>query len=210
MSKDIQLKNNLELKLCFKLLNEVDHEQFNGIDFGYIRKLKTLMSFAELKTLYSQTVQVLNQRNKAATAKTLYEFRCKKIISHYSNTEVITSFWIGRSNFDLFLPYVAGSGKSRMKGLVIEVNGAVHDIELKMKKDNGKADMLKALGIGVLSVGNKDLSEENLKKVFSEINSFPRIDFRAKCRLLSTIYSHTILANSRISNELVSNAWSRS
>lgn len=199
MSK-IDISNNestLRTILGLRIQDEVDRDRCDHVNPKSIKKLKLLLSNEELESTYFLIRDLLDQHRKQAITKTVHEKICKKAIYTATKTTFLTSMWIGRSNFDFFFPYLAGEigKKDRMRGLAIEVDGEVHDLEAKMKKDTNKADALMSIGIGVVHIENCDLNSLPWRNLLNEIKHIPKLDFRAKRRLLANVYAYTILAN---------------
>ena len=200
MSKTVIVPNDFSRSLGLMLLNEIRQETCENVDFSAIKKLKLLVSFSKLEQIYTLIVKELSAQNRRAMIQTHHEIRFRRFMARATNTRLYTSVWIGKSNFDFFLPYIAGemNGDRRMRGLVIEIDGGIHNFEPKMKKDTLKAEMLLSLGIGTLSLDNNSIYTLNVRRLLRTIKNAPKIDFRASKRLWTNIYAYTILTNKDI------------
>ena len=83
-----------------------------------------------------------------------------------------------------------------MNGLVIEIDGPVHNYEGKMKRDNSKFNGAHFLNIATLCIENEDLKCFQIKSFLEGLSSVPLLDSREKSRLLKKVYLITILKNS--------------
>lgn len=159
--------------------------------------------FAALKHKYNELQKILSQRFPQCTIKTHAERRIFETISHSTNLKFYQSFWIANRNVDLFCPAIGqlyppiikGRKISRqpcMRGLVIEVDGPIHYQELKMKKDFSKSSYLQKLGIGHTVIENSDIESGKIKKHIDHMKKMPRLDHRARQRLLRKVYTATL------------------
>lgn len=166
-----------------------------------IDSLITAIPREQLKESYELLCKQLYFEHKMTTIKTTSEQFFASQIRRQTKLEVWTSVWIGRFCVDFFIPGIGGElvgGRRLMKGLVIEINGPVHNFEPKMTKDENRGEVLKALGIGVLSLDNIDLGSKEVRDLIAKVKAMPRLNWRAKQRLKSRIYSWTILANNAL------------
>jgi very-short-patch-repair endonuclease len=155
----------------------------------------------QLEESYKVVSRQLFYQNKMATIRTTAELFFANQIKRQIRLEVLPSVWIGRFCVDFFIPGVGGhvvNGRRQMKGLVIEINGPVHNFELKMNKDENRGEVLKRLGIGTLNIDNMDINSHAVRQLIAELKSIPRLNWRAKDRLKKRIYSWTILANNAL------------
>lgn len=145
-----------EVKLNKWFLNE-----FVLLGSGSSRKKSVLrrhgfkrIEAGQLKSLYLQLVRNLNQRHLMETKQTMSEKGLEKFLKA-KRVRFLKSVWIGRHNVDFYLPNYR---------LVIEVNGGVHDLEFKMKKDNYRDMVLmEKLGLYSMEVMNDDVLAIGIK-----------------------------------------------
>ena len=130
-----------------------------------------------------------------ASSPTFFENEFFRKLKSSTSLEVLQSTWIGNGCVDIFIPGVAGEpGASRqMRGLVLEVDGPVHDQESKMRRDEHKRDQLAELRIGTMSLRNESLRHEASLLLVRKIRWMPRLDTRARRRLWRDIYLFTLV-----------------
>ena len=179
------------------------------VDF---RKLKQVTRYQlndfrleQLKNSYDSITCELNSIYKPETSKTVEEHVINQKLKAYTKLMFKRSFWIGSRNIDFFFPYLAGdiaNQGSRFKGLVIEVDGPIHNQQRKMSRDCSKYKQLHDLGIGVYTIENEDININTFTTFLSFLSKCPRIDNRAKNRLMRNIYLKTIYENKEIVKDL--------
>jgi hypothetical protein len=117
----------------------------------------------------------------------------------HTRLQILTSFWIGFRNFDLFFPRVAGysmvGDPGRMRGLVIEVDGSIHNETFKLKKDLAKQRLLHELGIGLATIENCDLNESTVVAICKNLAKQNTHDHRSKIRLWRKIFLITLASH---------------
>lgn len=132
--------------------------------------------------------------------RTEFELKFERLLSQVTGVTVLKQFWVGNSCFDFFIPSLSGeSGKARMRGLVIEIDGGIHNIEAKMKKDETKGKLLQRLGIGHYSIQNEKVGPKTIREIEKMIKTNRRLDSRSKERVMRSAYIATILASLRTS-----------
>lgn len=108
--------------------------------------------------------------------------------------------WIGNHCVDFFLSNFGGSavcGNRKMFGLAIEVNGSVHDHQLKMFKDETLGNYLQELSIGVFTIENSDVSSfRTLKNLSILTDPKFRLDSRACQRVERRLNLESVLHHS--------------
>ena len=159
-------------------------------------KLKQLKEL-QLMTIYREIVSKLNQRYSSEKVITGYESQFAGLIKNYTKLQFYQSTWIGSRCVDIFIPSIAGDQNNgrRMKGLVIEINGPIHDEYKKMNRDENLGDYLSRLGIGVISIENYDLRHPILTSLLESISALNKIDHRARQRVWRNIYIETLIKN---------------
>lgn len=170
----------------------------NKLDFREWKLNSSLSSSLQLKVLkarYDELTLNLTKSRCYESLKTLVEGKVLSDLKAHTRLHVWTSVWIGNHSLDLFIPSLAGRGDPGVigyNGLAIEVDGSVHDLEYKIRKDHRKIDKLKKLGIAVYSISNHDLREETYRAFLRNLQSQKRLDTRARNRLLRNIYIYTL------------------
>lgn len=153
--------------------------------------------FDALLSKYRAVTSLLNCTKRGATQKTAAHANFARSLRSRTAREIKESFWIGTYNFDLFIPSIWASplSKPRMKGLVIEIDGPVHNFENKMNKDEERIDFLKRLEIGMLSVSNEECTEGRAERLIQGAGHYFETDSRSRQRQMRAIYIATILCN---------------
>lgn len=168
-----------------------------------LHDMKCKPSMEQLAESYRTLVVKLNASNRKSAERTFAESQVFNAINLASNLKFHRSFWIVNRNVDLFCPGVGqlhapirkGYKIERepiMRGLAIEVDGPIHDSELKMRKDTSKSDFLHTLGIGHIAIENADVKSRVVQNTIQQLKNLPRLDTRARVRLLRKIYTATI------------------
>lgn len=162
-----------------------------------------LPEFSQLQDAYQKQVYALNKKHKQVIERTHAEQIVSEKIAQMTKLKSYRSFWIANRNIDLFFPTV-GSLYSRnmrqseankpylMRGLAIEVDGPIHDNELKMRKDEAKSNLLKSLGIAHIVIQNTDVAHSMVQKLFKQLRDLDRLDTRAKRRVMRKVYVATL------------------
>lgn len=156
-----------------------------------------------LKQQYDTLQAQLNRQYPEATTRTASERTVFDKIRCATNLVFCKSIWIGNRNVDLFCPAVGtlhrpvlkGQKIDRtpvMRGLVVEVDGTIHNRELKMKKDTSKYQLIHDLDIGLTVLHNESIHESGINNFINQLIRMPRLDSRARQRLLRKIYIVTL------------------
>lgn len=104
--------------------------------------------------------------------------------------EVMQSFWVGPFQFDFL---VFASKRPSYRGIVFEIDGQVHEIESKMKKDSCKDHYISSeFGIIVKHIDNSEVRSPNVEKVLETINLEARLEHKTKLNLLVQISAATM------------------
>ncbi|MBT3981254.1 MAG: hypothetical protein HOE90_07855 [Bacteriovoracaceae bacterium] len=168
------------------------------------RNVEEKVSFQELEFAYDMLRLELYKLYERT--QTRHEAKIvKEIRKHYSG-EILTSFWIGNRNVDIFIPGVKGEAPEVnnadhfwsprvFKGLAIEIDGEIHNTEFKMKKDNSKYRQLHKLDIALLTIENNDINLEGTRRMISQIPTLETLSFRPRKRLLRDVYIITLLSH---------------
>ena len=121
----------------------------------------------------------------------------------HTKLKILTSFWIGTRNIDIFIPGVRNRDdphkeKRIMNGLAIELDGQIHNQIRKGKRDNHKQSILHKLNIGCLVIENEDIRKININTFLYRLSTLVRLDFRGKRRLMRNIYLETLFTKPRL------------
>lgn len=163
---------------------------------GYLIKrasLNNIPSNERLLKAYSTLCKTLNKVNIYKCAPTNREREFFEKAENQLKLKVHRSVWISKFSIDVFIPAVKQT--NGLHGLVVEVNGDVHNFELKMRKDEKKAEFLHKFRIGVLAVENQDVRLLRTSSLINNIRQTQRPDSREKQRLWRKIYVSTLIAN---------------
>lgn len=171
---------------------------------GLERRKRVLIkpSLELLRQEYGALQRALNRRFPECAVRTPAEQVISNAIGRVTNLQFFKSLWIVNRNVDLFCPAVGQLHspivkgekivrKPIMRGWVIEVDGSIHNYELKMRKDSAKIDLLATLGISVSTIENHDL-ERSIRRLIEYLQQLPRLDSRARNRLWGKIYTATL------------------
>lgn len=190
--------NNFAEATCFQ-----QWDCHGGImDFRGLKLTKRFeeeLEFGVVKAAYDALSLKLNLRYKLLPTRTSAEHCLARLIRKETNLQVMLSVWINRRNVDLFIPGICGrssfSNKRFFKGLAIEVDGDVHNLEFKMRKDNAKYEQLHQLDIALYTVQNSDVHQKTVADFRHQLSGTYRLDSRGKKRVLRNIYISTLIAN---------------
>lgn len=163
----------------------------SGLQFRYAKD-------PELKQIYWRIVRSLNVQYKDTTQRTVSEYITFCQLRGRTRLQILRSLWIGNVNVDFFVPAIKFDGGI---GLVIEVDGTIHDREMKGRKDSSKLEYLHQLGIAVQVIENCDARNPNavLEKAFRDLRYHHRGCSRARKLLWRRIYLETLFCHA--SNE---------
>jgi hypothetical protein len=183
--------------LCFPKKINLDRRKLSLPTKNSLRKIPDWL----LKQAYDDTTHLLKTSKSKQATVTTYEKYLFQEIKENTRLEVIRSCWIGNFNCDMFIPSVQIqrlNGEVSLKGLVIEVNGGVHDLYINVRKDNHKYATLEDLRILPFSINNEDLKESTVKAIIRDLKKLKPIDSRAKKRLWRNIHLKTLIQHRTI------------
>ena len=184
-------KAHLEFVRICEGVKRLDVKRGELIDKGFsYRKPST----GELEELYGHICTLLNSKYKLDRIRTKEEDWVHQTLMDATKLTVLRSFWVER-NVDFFIPGIRGqTGKVRgaSQGLVIEVNGSIHDQCFKMRKDDHVRDFLFTIGVPISTIENDDVYSSHTQKYLIRISNCKRLDTRGRQRLLRKIWSETI------------------
>lgn len=168
-----------------------------------MEKLNSRPSLECLERAYLDLKKRLNLQNRNASLRTHAENTVLDIIQQSTSLRFYRSMWIGNQNVDLFCPAIGTLHppvrkgqkivrKRAMRGVAVEVDGPIHDSELKMRKDTSKYKLLDELDIGLFVVHNVSVDDSRVKGLLRLLKRTPRLPFRTKRRLMRNIYVVTL------------------
>lgn len=146
-----------------------------------------------IKKAYIELVKKKNASSREHE-RTSHERQLAYRLMIFTNKAILASTWIGHHCFDLFIPNVRseiGEGR-RMRGLAIEVDGDVHNLESKMRKDERKSEILQMIGVGQTHIPNLEFNEPTVKIIQERLKGLKPLDSRERRRLWKRIYLITI------------------
>lgn len=180
-----------------QLINE-EADLERHIERGKNKKIYTTnLDFRSLKDIYRRISKELNKRFPDATVRTSYEIHFERYLKANTKIQFFRSYWIGVKNIDFFITSIGGTVGSRCSrrrghGLAIEVDGPVHYLESKGRKDSVKCAVLDRLGIIHCVIPNSYVQSSGSRRIVEGIRTAPKIYHRDKIRLLRKIYMETI------------------
>lgn len=189
-------------KINYKLLNEMDELQTDSEQLEKKRQIltelydsglkhKTLSSYASAYLTYNQLQEIYwmsvnDKRFDSDTSNisypTIYENMFTDLLKDSSKLIFFKSFWIENFCLDIFIPKLM---------LAIEIDGGIHNDEIKMKKDNYMEKALQKYKISVGRINNSD-NLMYLNTIRSLINSTRRVSSAMKKRMMVKIFINTI------------------
>lgn len=170
---------------------------FRKKDWNFRRSLCEL-EFFELERMYMLLCEFIQIEHFPKMTQTYAEDKIYSMILKSTKLEVHRSIWIGNMNVDLFIPSVKSTSSETgrgIRGLAIEIDGPIHDVAFKMKKDQKKYETLHSLSIATVCIENSDRNSETVRTLISSIKTLSRMDSRARKRLMRNIYIATFLAH---------------
>lgn len=168
-----------------------------------LEKQSARPTFEPLAIKYDELQKQLNVQYPRVAEKTFHERALYDTIKRSTNLSFYRSVWIANRNVDMFCPAIGSlhdpvikghkivRGRA-MRGLVVEVDGPIHDSELKMRKDTSKYSLLHALDIGCCVIQNDQVNDNGIKMLLRKLKDTPRLDSRGRRRLLRKIYIATL------------------
>lgn len=137
-----------------------------------------------LEAEYLAICAKLNARHRfTATIRTWHEKAYAAKILRSTKLRFLTSVWVGNFNLDILFPQLRTA---------FEINGRVHDLAPKALKDTHKANFLHGLEIALKVYENDDLYSPTIQSEIKKLHTLPRLDHRARVRLMRKIYLVTI------------------
>lgn len=188
-------------KINYKLLTEMDELQTNSdrlekkiqiLTELYASKPKSknslptapaYLTYNQLKEIYWILTKDKTLDDSKNSYPTFYENKFTDLLKKSSRLNFFKSFRIENFCVDIFIPKLM---------LVLEIDGGIHNDEIKMKKDNYLENSLQEkykISVGRLK-NSDDLIYRNT--VHSLINSTKRISSAMKKRMMVKIYINTI------------------
>ncbi len=169
--------------------------QFDFPDWVPANKMNRLIrpSNLAIRRNYLEVVQKLRSSSREHE-RTSHERALSDRIRVFTRKTILPSVWIGNHCIDLFIPNVRSQpGEVRkMRGLAIEVDGNVHDLESKMRKDQTKSEVLQMIGIGEVHIPNLEFNEPTVLAIQKNLKDLKPLDSRERRRVWRRIELITI------------------
>ena len=144
-----------------------------------------IITFDNLREAHWNISQMLNCEYRDTKRRTASEPWFSDIIAKKDRHKVFFGFWIMNHCVDIFYPQFK---------IIIEIDGAIHNIEAKMRKDECRDKNIMCisdLGIPIWSVQNQDVPQR-AHKFSKHIKGHKRLCSRTVKNLLRRIYIYTI------------------
>lgn len=154
-------------------------------------------SFESVSEKYSVVTSELRKKFPEVVRTTPEEKYVHSTFRSICGCDIHQNFWISNFNADLFIPSVASERFCRdgrdMRGLVIEIDGPVHDRIFKMSKDEHKVKGLSRLGIGLTVIRTTDLNSSHWRRMLEGLAKRRRVPGRTRKNLFRKIYLETLV-----------------
>ncbi len=142
-----------------------------------------------LERAYQEVVRVLKLKqlvpNQGEFIRTAAERSFERIWKHETSIKIYPSLVIGRSPVDFFTPAIK-------EGMVFELDGEIHEKELKNIKDNRHEEQLKSLGVSVVRIENDNIHGHGTRECIRHLSGLRLTDSRKRRRIFRRIYIETI------------------
>lgn len=142
-----------------------------------------------LERAYQEVVRVLKLKqlvpNQGEFIRTTAERSFERIWKQETSIRIYPSFVIGRSPVDFFTPAIK-------EGIVFELDGEIHQRELKNIKDDRHEEQLKSLGVSVMRIENDETHGHVTRKCIRHLSGLRLTDSRKRRRIFRKIYIETI------------------
>jgi excisionase family DNA binding protein len=145
------------------------------------------MSLDQLEVLHFHASKTLSHLHKLETITTRFERNLEIYLKSLSRYQFYTGFWIGRHCVDLFFPRY---------GLIVEVDGGIHNEEIKMRKDEHRDEYFRGMGLSVTHAENAKIW--NFTQTFLtgiRDGRTKQLDTRSTRKNMRDIYIKTIVRN---------------
>lgn len=119
-----------------------------------------------------------------------------QILSKKSRLRFYENVWIGKRNVDFLIPCIKiETDEWKRRGVVYEIDGGIHNAEIKIRMDKSLYEQLFKLNLMVKCILNDDLKEHTVDSELAYLLKCPRMSSREKKRLWRNIYIITIYKN---------------
>lgn len=148
---------------------------------------------------YGLICSELNKVRSVETTRTPAEERFVERFKYEWKIKLYPQTWVGNLCLDYFTPALGAFNSDfvrgyALKGLAFEIDGKVHETEMKMKKDDHKTKSLMDLGLAVWRLTNEQVYQGKALPPRREIiQQFGKLCSRERARIWSRIYLMTIL-----------------
>lgn len=155
-----------------------------------IEKHLELLELEKLEVMYKKISTALNSKHNMEAVSTKFEKRFGAYLKSLARVKFFPGFWIGRNCVDIFF---------QRYGLIVEIDGGIHNSEMKMNKDEFRDDYFKKLKLMVKHVENENVWNFVLLFVDAvRTKKIKQVDTRSKNKTLKTIYIKTIARNIKL------------
>lgn len=167
------------------------------MDFRKIRTRKAvelIMPYEKLKSVYDD----INSDRSDSYKKTVTTFENQFYTKLRKTTKlkVYRSLWIGSYCCDFYIPSLKSfiqTKKTPSMGVVIEIDGSIHNREFKMRNDEKKINEFFNYNIIVTAIDNSDVNKTHINELLiKQLSTLPRHDSRAIKRNMRNIFLITI------------------
>lgn len=127
-----------------------------------------------LKRWYTEITPILDRRFGLTEAfDTDFEERFDSVFKGVSRRKIIPGAWIGPYCADLYCPSIR---VGKCVGVVFEIDGGVHDIEGKGRKDNYRDEYFNGLGIYVMHIDNHMVTSKLIQNTLASFRGIGSAD----------------------------------
>ena len=149
----------------------------------------------ELSENYNSIITQLASTHPNSLEKTRHEHVIYSKLKKATKLKVYRSVWIGLWNIDFLIPGIKGNRKGDISenGLIIAIDGPIHNSEPKMLKDELVNRFATHLKIGFTTIINEDVGHSMTNSFINRISDLPRNDHRSRVKLWRTIHIETLI-----------------
>lgn len=148
-----------------------------------------------LQSHYDKLVKTLNEQYPDSYRTTAEKYFLDNLKSK-SRLKLDRSFWIGNRNVDLFTPSVKtlpDKESKQSKGVVIEIDGPIHNKKFKICRDEHLGGFLKNFSLPIMSVPNHELHQPVIINFVNKLSKLPKTNHFERSSLYRDIFWKTIL-----------------
>lgn len=191
-------------KKVFKIAKDLKIKPKRNINEYLVKICSKIKNKNILNEFYGELTNSLNRKHYLERHETWSEQKFKMVFNETNKIQVLKQVWIGNCLVDFFIPALGvvkpnNTKGFSFKGIAVEVDGAIHNVEAKMKKDRYKNDFLESLEILVWRVPNEQVMNRKCSFIVQNLveNKSNRLCSRARRQLLHRIQLATALTHSQ-------------